>query len=283
MNFCTYFDSAYAAKGWVCWSTLLHESPNSKLFVLALDDNVLEQAKKLDGVIPICLSDVENYCPDLLKAKGNRQPKEYYATITPVLPMFIFDNFGIDTVFYTDADIAFWSSPEEIENIMGSHSIMVTDHGFEPPRSGVRFNVGILGYRNDVNCREFLEWWKERCIEWCYWVTLPDGRCADQGWLNILHDQPEKFKGALSCPHPGVNLGPWGIGRHTISKNIDGKLIIDGKHNLICYHYHEFAVTGQDSYYPTGWKHTANDRRLVYDPYFELIKKSSGGHLWQTK
>jgi hypothetical protein len=282
MDFCTYFDSAYAAKGWVCHRTLVEQSPSSRLFVLALDDRILAQAKGLvdRGVVPITLSDIESYCPALLSVKGTRQPKEYYATITPIMPMFIFDKFGTQTVFYTDADMAFWNVPEEIAEVMGAHSLMVTDHGFEPPRAGVRFNVGILGYRNDVNCREFLEWWRDRCLEWCEWRTMPDGRCADQGWLNVLHDQPDRFKNVLSCPHPGINLGPWGIGRHTITL-ADGRLNIDGKHNLVCFHYHEFRMLGSDSYYPTGWKHTANDRRFVYDPYFALMAKATRGALWE--
>jgi hypothetical protein len=282
MDFCVYFDSAYAAKGWACHKTLIDQSPSSRLFVLALDDKVRAQAEKLSdkGVVPVLMSDIEAYCPALLTVKGSRQPKEYYATISPILPMYIFDKFDVSKLFYTDADMAFWSKPEEIETVFGDNSLMVTDHGFEPPRAGVRFNVGILGYRNDTNCREFLEWWRDRCLEWCYWVTMPDGRMADQGYLNILHDQPDRFKGVLSCPHPGINLGPWGIGRHQITKNVDGKLIMDGKHTLVCYHYHEFRVTGPDSYYPTGWQHTASDRRFVYEPYFALTKQAIAGTLW---
>lgn len=284
MNFCAYFDNAYSAKGWVCHKTLLDRSPASRLYVLALDGKVKEQADRLAGlgVTAVTLPEIEAYCPSLLAVKGSRSAKEYYATISPILPMFLFDRFGIDKVFYTDADMAFWSEPEEIEDVMGGHSLLVTDHGFEPPRSNVRFNVGILGYRNDANCREFLEWWRDRCLEWCEWRTMPDGRCADQGYLNILHDQPNRFKGALSCPQPGVNLGPWGIGRHTITME-NGRLLLDGKHNLVCYHYHEFRVTGPDSYYPTGWAHTASDRRLVYEPYFALVRRAMAGTLWEGK
>jgi hypothetical protein len=285
MDFCTYFDSAYATKGWVCHYTLHRLSPSSRLFVLGFDDKVIAKAESLadKGVIPIRLSDIETYCPDLLSIKGSRQLKEYYATMSPILPLFLFDRFGVETIFYTDADMAFWSEPEEVESVMGDKSLLVTDHGFEPPRAGVRFNVGILGYRNDQNCREFLEWWRDRCLEWCCWVTLPDGRCCDQGYLNILHDQPDRFKGTLSCPQPGINLGPWGIGRHQITKNAEGKLIMDDKHTLVCYHYHEFRMTGPDSYYPTGWQHTASDRRFVYEPYFALTKQAIAGTLWSGK
>jgi hypothetical protein len=58
---------------------------------------------------------------------------------------------------------------------------------------------------------------------------------------------------------------------------------MDDKHILVCYHYHEFRMTGPDSYYPTGWQHTASDRRFVYEPYFTLTKQAIAGTLWSGK
>jgi len=278
MYFCTYFDSNYFNKGLVCNYTLHKQDKNSILFILCLDDNVYNISSKLNNVILIKLKDLENQFPELVTIKHTRLLKEYYATISPILPLYIFNNFSyINTLYYTDADIAFWSDPNEIEQVMGDYSLMVVDHGFEPPRSGVRFNVGILGYRNDNYCKEFLLWWKERCLEWCKWETLPNGMCADQGYLNILYDTPNKFQNHLSCPHPGINMGPWNIAKYKITKE-NNKLIVNDKYNLICYHYHEFRIL-ENSYYPTGWKHTQSDKKIIYDPYFELMKLSISGKL----
>jgi hypothetical protein len=251
----------------------MEQNPSILIYVLAMDGKSFAEVRKLrkkGNVTIINLADIELYHPNLTKVKEDRDLKEYYATITPVLPQYLFDNFNEDIVIYTDADMAFWSDPAEIIEVFDNYSLMVTDHGFEPPYPAGRFNVGILVYRNDKNCREFLDWWRDKCIEWCKWVTMPDGRMADQGYLNILHDEPDRFKNVLSCPHPGINLGPWKINKHNIS-NKNNKLIIDDKWNLICYHYHEFRVTGPDSFYPTGWKHKISDRRLVYEPYFKKI------------
>lgn len=281
MNFITYFDSNYRHKGWVCHHTLYKYLGNKlKFYVLCLDDGVYKTAlsKANQGVIPLRISDIEEYYPALLSVKPHRSTKEYYATMTPIYPRYIFDKFGDDLLFYTDADIAFWSNPSEMMSVIGDRSLMVVDHGIEPPRSKVRFNVGILSYRNDPHCKEFLEWWTDRCMEWCEWKTMPDGRCADQGYLNIIHDEPSRFKNTLECPHPGINMGPWNIGKYLITQD-GGAPVINGKWNLICYHYHEFKITGPNSYYPTGWKHTESDKRIVYDPYFSLIKKHMDGNL----
>jgi hypothetical protein len=244
-----------------------------------LDDQVYRTATELEGVEAIRLSDVEAYDQGYYSCKGNRLSKEYYATMSPIMPLYIFHKYPeVDLLFYTDADIAFWSDPQEMFGIMGDKSLMVVDHGFEPPRSNVRFNVGILGYRNDEHCKEFLGWWREQCIRWCKWVTLPDGRCADQGYLNILHNEPEKFKNHLSCPHPGVNMGPWNIGKYKITRE-GNRPLVNGHYNLICYHYHEFRMIGTDSYYPTGWEHSASDRQIVYEPYFRLLQQFIKGKL----
>ena len=275
MNICAYFDWNYLEKGMACYQSLVNQNPNIRFFVVCLDEKTYDYLYDFkDNIVAIKLKDVEKYFPRLPAVKHNRLLKEYFATMSPIVPMYIFDTYPeVDILFYTDADIAFWSDPEEMLEIFGDKSLMVTDHGFEPPRSNVRFNVGILGYRNDEHCREFLEWWADRCLEWCKWVTLPNGMCADQGYLNIIHDQPDRFKNTLECPHPGINMGPWNIAKYNITQK-DGKPIIDNKYNLICYHYHEFVMK-ENSYYPTGWKITNNDKKYVYDPYYWLVKKLS--------
>jgi hypothetical protein len=279
MYFCTYFDSNYLDKGKVCYHTIQKTDSNAKLFILCLDNNVYNIVSNFKNVIPILPKEIEALYPELLKVKFHRLPKEYYATMTPFLPLYIFNKYQkVDILFYTDADIAFWSDPTEMLDVVGNKSLMVVDHGFEPPRSGVRFNVGILSYKNDMYCKEFLHWWKDRCIEWCKWETRPDGMCADQGYLNIISDEPDRFKNTLSCPHPGINMGPWNIAKYKITQN-DGKLLIDGSYNLICYHYHEFRMINFDSYYSTGWVHTDNDRILIYEPYFKLMQQVINGTL----
>ena len=275
MNFCTYFDSNYLLKGLVCYNTLLSFLKDElKFYILCLDDKTISYFSNFSNIEIIKIEDIENYCPELLLVKNKRQPREYYATISPILPLYIFDKYNNDVLFYTDADIAFWSDPHEILSIFGNNSILAVDHGYEPPIVGSRFNVGILGYRNDTYCRDFLNWWKESCLDWCGWKPESYGKFADQGYLNVLHDDKEKFKNFISCPHPGVNLGPWNIAKHTISE-IDGKPIVDCKYNLICYHYHEFSLT-KDSYIPTYWKITNDDIKIIYEPYFKLMKKLGG-------
>lgn len=280
MTFCSLFNKGkYAAEGWVCHYTIRKHIPDAKFYVFCMDDETLKQAQRLrlKGVIPISLQELEQKYPQVKAVKSSRAFKEYIVTYKPFLPEYIFDRFGENKLVFADSDIAFWGNPNEIFDEMGECSFLVKDHGFEPPRSAGRFNVGLLAYKNDRNCREWLKWWQDCCVEWCKW-RAENGKFAEQGYLNILHDQPQKFKGVAIPAHPGINLAPWNIMKHQISKE-NGKLLVDGK-TLICYHYHEFEIAG-DTYHPTGWTLPSNARPLLYDPYFRLVKKSYANKLWE--
>ncbi len=280
MDFCTYFDSAYAVKAKVCHHTLISNSSSVRLFVLCMDDVVASLVSKWSNVIPIMLKDIEEYSPSLLSIKGSRQPKEYYATITPILPQFLFDSFGINTVFYTDADMAFFSPVDEISIEMGNNSLLVTPHENPIAIAGGAgfFNVGILGYRNSPDGISFLKWWEERCLEWCEWRALPDGRCADQGYLSIIHNNPNKFSGVKVSTHPGINLGPWNLFMHPTSSS-SGKMVLDCRHNLICYHFHGYKDVGGKCVNDTGWEVSPWNMSNIYEPYHNMILLAKKGML----
>jgi hypothetical protein len=279
MDFCTYFDSAYLAKAIVCRHTLMAQTP-ARLFVLCLDAEVERAVAAWDDAVPITLGDIEAYRPELLSVKGRRLAKEYYATITPTLPQFLFDRLGLDKVFYTDADMAFWSPAEEIAEVMGDRSLLVTPHENPVAVAGGagHFNVGILGYRNDRDCRVFLQWWEAKCLEWCEWRALPDGRCADQGYLSVLHAQPNRFAGVVTSPPPGINLGPWNLALHRTSGG-KGKIILDDAHNLVCYHYHGYKNIDGQCVNNTGWEVSPWNMENIYKPYHELILMAQAGTL----
>ena len=275
VELCTYFDSAYLAKGLVYWHTLMKYSSTCRLHVVCMDQGVYQEMCSRKDVNAIQLSEIEAYRPSLLAVKRSRKLKEYYATMTATVPMFLFDRFGMETLFYTDSDMAFFSSADELEAIMGNNSIMVTDHENPVAYAAGRFNVGILGYRNDANCREFLEWWEARCLEWCEWRLMPDGRMADQGYLNILHSQPGKFKGVLVCPHPGIGLGPWNLAMHRLEKKGE-RIVVDVDKSLVCFHLHGYKL---DKLNDTGWEVSEQNLDILYHPYHEMVLLAQNGKL----
>jgi hypothetical protein len=226
------------------------------------------------GVIGISLSELEKHFPKLSSVKKDRLKKEFYVNAKPFLLQYILEKYDEDVVALIDADMAFWGDPNEIFETMKDHSIMLVDHEFEPTHRAGRFNAGFVGVRNDNSGRKFLKWWGNKCIQWCRWISTSDGRCADQGYLTALYKDNNMFPGFLSCPHPGINLGPWNIRKHRVSK-VDGNIMVDDK-RLICYHYHEFKLVG-NTYHPTGYALRNSDKTILYDSYFRLVQSRLGG------
>jgi hypothetical protein len=77
-----------------------------------------------------------------------------------------------------------------------------------------------------------LQWWRERCIEWCF--DYVDGhRFADQGYLDEFST---RFEGVAVIENPGANLAPWNVGAYAIEFD-DGRVLIDGRTPLIFFHF----------------------------------------------
>lgn len=273
INLCTYFDTNYLIKGLLCYETLMKYTNNFTLYVLALDEKVYEIMKNKKNVCVIKLIEIEKFCAQLLEIKSLRKlPHEYYTTITPILPQYIFKYFNINDVFYIDADMCFFSSAEKIKNVFNNYSIMVTEHENKEAYAAGRFNNGVMGFKNDKNALEFLEWYQTKCLEWCEFTWTIDGKCGDQGYLNIIYNEPNRFKNSLICPNCAINLGSWNIAMHKVEKK-EQKILIDDN-ELVCYHFHRFNINGwPDKLNATGWKVSQNNIELIYKPYYHMWKE----------
>jgi hypothetical protein len=269
MIFCTYFDSRYLPQARVCLQTLLRNGRGLRIYVLALDDAAYAAMSGMDRVVPISLAEMEAYRPTLLSIKSKRQKKEYYATLTPVLPQLVFEVERPNEVYYTDADMAFWGPVQEIADEMGTASLMVVPHENPVAYAAGRFNVGIVGYRNDEKCLKFLKWWEERCMEWCEWRNGGKWKMADQKYLDVLHDEPGMFANVKICRHPGIDLGPWNLVMHQLGEE-NGHPTVDGR-MLVSYHYHGYRPAGRSCVNDTGWEVSDEAMRILYEPYHALM------------
>ncbi|MCZ7663153.1 MAG: hypothetical protein M5U22_09600 [Thermoleophilia bacterium] len=182
-----------------------------------------------------------------MHAKRGRSSVEYYFTCTPSWPLYLLKaEPGIETLSYVDADYLFYSCLQPALDEVGERSIGIIRHRF-PPRLrklevyGV-FNVGLLVMRNDVAARECLNWWRERCLEWCYDRVEP-GRFADQKYLD---DFPRRFSSVGVIEHKGVGLAPWNWMNYRIAHEGNGGTI-DGQ-PLIAYHFHGLRLYGERFY-----------------------------------
>jgi len=274
-HYCTYFDSNYLTRGLITYETLReHSSREISLWVLCLDEKVhefLSQAQ-FAGIKPIRLSDLEATDQALASVKESRSRAEYYFTCTPCLAKFVLDqNPEVSDITYIDSDLCFFDDPELIFSEIGENSIAITPHRFSDSNKyreqwGL-YNVGFNYFRRDDDGLKCLNWWRDRCLEWCY-DRLEDGKFADQKYLD---DWPERFKNVKVLDHPGVNLAPWNVdGAHlSQSKNI----FVNGK-KLIFYHFHGLKKVKKTLFDPNWFIYKINPCNiLISEIYQKYINK----------
>jgi hypothetical protein len=239
--FCTYFDCHYLGRALALYESLKRHCPDFKIWMLCMDEESHAELVRLNllNVSPLTLDDLEREDPPLRKAKTNRSPLEYYFTCTPSLPLFILNRDPtVDLITYLDADLFFFSSVERLFDEIKNKSIAIIAHRFseafrKSEWNGI-YNVGWVTFRRDDNGLSCLQWWRERCIEWCY-DRIEDNRFADQKYLD---DWPNRFQNVIVMQHKGANLAPWNVGNYKLSAH-NGTVLVD-EEPLIFFHFHAF-------------------------------------------
>lgn len=278
--FCTYFDHRYAPRALVMLESLSGTGVDVHLFALCMDDEAHKIFSALGDtrVTPISLRTFETGDSALLAAKAERTLIEYYFTCTPSLPLFVFrENKDVELLTYVDADLYFLSSPELLLALLPGIDVTIVPHRY-PRRLTPRlrkwglYNVGWLTFRRSECGFEVLEWWRERCLEWCF-DRAEDGRFADQGYLD---DWPERFPGVGVLTHPGANLAPWNAARHRLELR-NGELLADGT-PVLFYHVHGLKAEIGGLYKTSLADYSAHLTRplkeAVYRPYVRALQNA---------
>ena len=278
-SFCTYFDNNYLIYGLTMFRSLKKTGMDFQLFVLCLDDVVFEKLASLDErVTPIRLSDLESYDRELLACKNTRSIVEYYFTISPCLPLYLFHKYPeLEMLAYLDSDLYFFSSSEPVFEELGEKSLLIFEHDFSKSPEQIsdlygRFNVAFQIYRNNKTGLACLNWWRERCLEWCY-DRSENGKFADQKYLDYW---PELWGNeVIISKNSGANLAPWNMKKRDL--RLEGKqMTVNGQEPLFI-HYQGFKIFSRYSIYWPFW----NEERIpitvwkyFYNIYFREILKT---------
>jgi len=213
-NFCTYFDHRYVPRALALYESFRRLGLEFRLFALCMDEISFAELNKAGrpGLIPIAVEDFERGDTALQEAKQNRSHAEYFFTCTPSLCLYVLRRFSeVELLTYLDADLYFYSSPEPLFAELGSASIGIVEHRYSPrSRHYVKYgiyNVGWLSFRADPAGFACIQWWRERCLEWCY-DRLEGNRFADQKYLD---DWPTRFVGVRVLRHKGANVACWNL------------------------------------------------------------------------
>jgi len=279
--YCTCFDRNYLPKALALTESLCaHEGSNFQLLAVCLDEisRLVIGELRLPNVVCIPLHQIEGNDTKLLQVQPRRTLEEYYWTLTPTIILWILENLsGIEVLTYLDADLFFFSPPDPIFRELAYKNILIHEHRFAPSLSYLekengKYNVGLLCFRNNKQSRSVLQWWRERCLEWCY-RRFEDGKMGDQMYLN---DWVTRFQNVAVLQNIGGGVAPWNHERYSFTSDISKQVNVNN-FPVLFYHFQSLGVVRPGVFVPA--KHASyalpeNALRLCYLPYVESLDRA---------
>jgi SAM-dependent methyltransferase len=292
--FCTLFDRNYVSRGLVLHRSLARVCESFRLWVFCMDEESERVVRRLalPHVQIVSLAELEARDPALLSTKAARTQVEYCWTATPATCLRTLElDPDASGVTYLDADLRFFSNPQVLFDELGEDATLIVPHRYAPehrhkePTSGT-YNVEWLTFRRDEDGLAALQWWHDRCIEWCFF-RWEDGKLGDQKYLEQF---PARFRRVHVLEHPGGGLAPWNVTAHELAEGSDGVPLVDGL-PLVFYHYHSLRLYGSGPSttaarlvgrvrsgpfaWTTNYPVSDEERRLVWDPYLHDLAEAA--------
>lgn len=268
MNFCTLFDSYYIHKGLALYKSLEKCESEFKMYVMAFDRESYNKLKELNlsKMIVEYLEDFET--PELLRVKEDRTKAEYCWTCGSSIIRYFIDKYNLSDCTYLDADLMFIESPKVIFDEIGDSSIAISKHFHDDDREGV-FCVQFVYFKNDNYGNIALNWWIERCIEWCY-SRYEDGKYGDQKYLDQF---PILFNNVHIIENRGVGVAPWNMYKY---KYFNNKFLYkDKEYSTVFFHFHgtSFILKKMNlSLKPITYDVSNELKKIYFIPYLKLMK-----------
>lgn len=276
-NFCTLFDSNYLSRGLAMYYSLENVCQNFHLYIFAFDnkcENILDKLN-LKFATVISLKDFED--EELLKVKPNRTRAEYCWTSTSSTILYSIKNFNLPNCTYLDADLYFYSTPKIIFDELGDTSILITEHRYskyyDKSKKAGKYCVQFITFKNNSEGLIALNWWRERCLEWCF-NRIENGKFGDQKYLD---DWTTRFQGIHVLQNIGGGVAAWNVQQYSIVKN-NNSLVINNRNGiespLIFYHFHYLRFIHKNKI-ELGRRKLSNEvLTLLYAPYINELEKN---------
>ena len=152
-----------------------------------------------------------------------------------------------EKVMFFDPDICIYSSLSPIIEDLEETSILLTPHYTKPEpnvwsnsdismlRFG-SFNLGFFGLKQSNEADNFLEWWHDRCMRFCFFESQ-FGLSTDQKWVSIA---PCFFDNIKISFNKGYNMAFWNLHERELSLDDNKNLIVNNKYPLIFFHFSNF-------------------------------------------
>ncbi len=271
-HYTTLFDMTYAGKALVLWRSLsIHQRDPWTLWMLPMDEATHEVLLRLrPGLENVQVVSPSEVIQGRLAAKrGERTVGEFCWTTTSFVVDHVFRTEpAAEYVTYLDADLCFFSDPEEAWREIGEHDVAVVPHRFLAEdyarlRPNGLFNVSWVSFRNSPPALSILARWQEQCLARCATETTGDQRYLDE-WPSLLSSS-----GSLCIfENHAVGVAPWNLRRYCVTEGprIDGVPVV-------FYHFHELSRLEPHRYFYTNYPLRAEDVEHVYRPYVDELER----------
>lgn len=262
-HYVTLFDIGFAPQGLALQRSLQRHAGEHTLWVLCMDDEVLQllRALALPNVKLVSLSEVED--ARLLAVKPSRTRAEYCWTLTPFTHDIVFDRDSrAQRVTYIDADMWLRGETKALFHSFEASgaAVQITEHAYAPENdqsaTSGRFCVQFLTMDRERSI-SVRHWWQDQCIDWCF-ARVEDGKFGDQKYLD---DWPSRFGDLIHVAEPkGMFQGPWNATRFPYGEGLT-------------YHFHSLRIARYGFVRPVNASYLV-PRALwlnVYLPYLEEL------------
>ena len=262
INLATYFDKNYLSKFLNLMSSIERFNIDHNFYVLCLDDFVYKFLKKnnFENVEIIALDEIENKYAELRNVKNKREIIEYYFTLSPFLPKYLYEEKKLHQIIYVDTDYYFFNNPSKLINANYDSSVaIIRQHA--SLKYG-KYNVGLLFFNfNFEETYRIIKKWSQQCLDNCS-DKVTSNSYADQKYLDSWISE---LKYIRVFEPEYTSLAPWDSNK-VIEENID---------NMIAFHFHalklhqNFFITGFHNY---NKKNSKMILEKIYKPYIRSLR-----------
>lgn len=155
---------------------------------------------------------------------------------------------AVEAVIYLDPDMCIYGSLSSFVKTLRANNLVLTPHSctYDNSSQNIHYekvmlwagvgNLGILGTLRSKTTAAFLEWWKIRLNDHCYFKPGVAGSFFDQLWMGLAQLY---FPGVHMETDPGYNFCYWNHFERRLALR-DGRYFVNEKHELIIVHFSSF-------------------------------------------
>jgi len=244
INFCTHFSSTYIPQGVALLLSVRELYPDSKIWVMPLDDisQLTLSELNIENVKVLKINQAPGLFANFEKFLLARTFAESIFSIKPqVIEYAMKESHEGELLFYLDAD-TFFFAPLHLRENFHEKSIFLSPHYFTAMSLGSasagEFNAGLVGFRNNNFGRESIRYWSSLCEEWCS-VKPQSGRYADQKYLEEIRN---KWSAEVEILEYGNNFGTWSFA-HALQVEIRNQDIYINQKKVTSFHFHGLKIS----------------------------------------